>query len=104
MNVGSPVTLPTGKHTIRTPEATATNLYSMQMSYSRGRTDPEHVAYVAHNVFAQRDSNRYRINRETGDNEFDADGYYPEADGGQDRSVPISQLVHEGSKVNLKSC
>jgi hypothetical protein len=67
-----------------------------RVSYGRSETTPDHIAMIAHERFASRDSNRYQID-ERGNTLTDRDGNYLPADGYQRNSVPASHLVHRSA-------
>ena len=66
---------------------------------SYGRNDRDEVAMIAHERFADRDSNRYQLD-ERGRARVDENDDYLPADNWEGRSVPVSQLVHEGARVS----
>ena len=68
-----------------------------QISYARSG---DHAAYVAHQRWAERDSNRWQLNSR-GDNIRDADDNFVPAADWQRNTVPVSNLVHEGSRVSF---
>jgi hypothetical protein len=70
-----------------------------RISYGRNARDREDLAMIAHERFADRDSNRYQLDSK-GRARTDERGNYINADGYKDRAVATSQLSHEGAKVS----
>jgi hypothetical protein len=72
----------------------------MQTSYSRTtHNGQDRVAYLNHELYAANDPNRYVLDAR-GNPMVGPDGQYILAANYRDRSVPVSQLVHEGAMVS----
>lgn len=71
----------------------------VKMSFGRAtKDDKEYLAFVAHERFAERDGNRYKLDG-NGDNVRDADKKPVENPDKDSKAVPVSQLSYEIAQV-----
>jgi hypothetical protein len=73
-----------------------------RISYGRSSRDPDHIAYLAHQRYAHRDTNRFELDHD-GSPLVEANGDYRLARDHDRREVSTAQLVHEGAMVSFYS-
>jgi hypothetical protein len=73
-----------------------------RVSYGRSRRNPDHIAVLAHERFAERDSNFYTLDAQ-GRPRTNDDGDYILRDDRDSRSAPVSEIVGRGARVSYHS-